>query len=57
MNQYRIYDENQELMRMVSRQEEARQIVTERNGWTFKLFRLPKKTINLTVFEEAPFWY
>jgi hypothetical protein len=55
MNQYRIYDENQELMRMVSRQEEARQIVTGRSGWTFKLFRLPKKTIDLTTFEEALF--
>jgi hypothetical protein len=55
MNQYRIYDENQELMRTVSRQEEARQIVGGRNGWTFKLFRLPKKMIDLTTFEDAPF--
>jgi len=55
MNQYRIYDENKDLMRTVSRQEEARQIVTGRSGWTFKLFRLPKKTIDLTVFEEALF--
>jgi hypothetical protein len=55
MNQYRIYDENQELMRMVSRLEEARQIVMGRSGWTFKLFRLPKKTIDLTTFEEALF--
>jgi hypothetical protein len=55
MNQYRIYDENQELMRMVSRQEEARQIVMGRNGWTFKLFRLPKKTIDLSMLEEASF--
>jgi len=55
MNQYRIYDENKDLMRMVSRLEEARQIVTERSGWTFKLFRLPKKTIDLSQFEEALF--
>jgi hypothetical protein len=27
-----------------------------RSGWTFKLFRLPKKTIDLTTFEEALFW-
>jgi hypothetical protein len=53
MNQYRIYDENQELMRMVSRQEEARQIVTGRSGWTFKLFRSPKKMIDLSQFEDA----
>jgi hypothetical protein len=55
MNQYRIYDENQDLMRVVSRQEEARQIVGGRNGWTFKLFRSPKKMIDLTQFEEALF--
>jgi hypothetical protein len=53
MSQYRIYDENQELMRMVSRQEEARQIVMGRSGWTFKLFRSPKKTVDLTVFKDA----
>jgi hypothetical protein len=55
MNQYRIYDENKDLMRMASRLEEARQIVTGRSGWTFKLFRLPKKTIDLSQFEEALF--
>jgi hypothetical protein len=42
-------------MRVVSRQEEARQIVTGRSGWTFKLFRSPKKMLDLTLFEEALF--
>jgi hypothetical protein len=55
MNLYLIYDEENELMRMVSRQEEARQIVTGRSGWTFRLLRSPKKTIDLTTFEEALF--
>jgi hypothetical protein len=55
MNQYLVYDEQNELMRTVSRQEEARQIVTGRSGWTFKLFRSPKKTIDLSQFEEALF--
>jgi hypothetical protein len=55
MNQYRIYDENKDLMRMVSRLEEARQIVTGRSGWSFKLFRLPKKMIDLNQFEGALF--
>jgi hypothetical protein len=55
MNQYRIYDENQELMRMVSRQEEARMLVKNRLGWTFRLLRLPKKPIDLSSLGEAPF--
>jgi hypothetical protein len=55
MNQYRIYDENKDLMRMVSRLEEARQIVTGRSGWSFKLLRLPKKMIDLSTFQEALF--
>ena len=55
MNQYVIYDENNEKMRMVSRQEEARQIVGSRIGWTFKLFRSPKKMIDMNQFEEALF--
>jgi hypothetical protein len=55
MNQYQIYDEENELMRTVSRQEEARLIVEKRDGWTFRLLRLPKKTIDLTEFKEALF--
>jgi len=50
---YLIYDENKELMRMVSRQEEARGVVSGRVGWTFKLIRTKRKVIDLSLFEEA----
>jgi hypothetical protein len=53
MNQYLIYDEQNELMRTVSRQEEARMLVKNRLGWTFRFLRLPKKTIDLSQFEDA----
>ncbi len=52
---YMVYDEEGELMRVVGRQEEARQIAQAREGWTFKCVRKPKETIDLTEFEEAPF--
>lgn len=54
MNTYLIYDENKELMRTVSRREEADQIVSGRVGWTYKLLRC-KKTIDLSMLEEALF--
>jgi hypothetical protein len=53
MNQYLIYDEENELMRTVSRREEANQIVNGRAGWTYKLLRCKKKKIDLSQFEEA----
>lgn len=52
---YMVYDEEGELMRVVGRQEEARQIAQAREGWTFKCVRKPKEKIDLTNFEEAPF--
>ena len=55
MSLYLIYDENKELMRTVSRQEEARAVVNGRAGWTFKLLRSKKKSVDLTKFEEALF--
>jgi hypothetical protein len=55
LNTYLIYDENQELMRKVSKREEADQIVSGRVGWTYKLLRCKKKPINLTQFQEALF--
>jgi hypothetical protein len=42
-----------ELMRKVSRREEANQIVNGRAGWTYKLLRCKK--IDLSMLEEAPF--
>jgi hypothetical protein len=55
MTMYLVYDENQELMRMVSRQEEARVLVSGRVGWTFKQLRSKKKLVDLESFEEALF--
>jgi hypothetical protein len=52
---YLIYDENQELMRTVSRREEARAVVSGRAGWTFKQLRSKKKLVDLESFEEALF--
>lgn len=52
---YMVYDEEGELMRVVGRQEEARQIAQAREGWTFKCVRKPKETVDLIEFEEAPF--
>ena len=53
LNMYLIYDENQELMRKVSRREEADQIVSGRAGWTYKLLRCKKKPIDLSNLGEA----
>jgi hypothetical protein len=52
---YLIKDENGETMRVVGRQEEARQIIKLREGWTFKCIRKPVKKLDLSQFEEAPF--
>lgn len=50
---YLIKDEHGELMRVVSRQEEAMAICALRMGWTFKCVRKPIKKLDLTQFEEA----
>lgn len=52
---YIIKDENGETMRVVGRQEEAKQIVQSRQGWTFKCVRKPVRKIDLSMLEEAPF--
>ena len=52
---YIIKDENGEIMRTVHRQEEARQIVQHRNGWTFKCVRKPVRKIDLSMLGEALF--
>lgn len=52
---YIIKDENGETMRTVHRQEEARQIVQQREGWTFKCVRKPVKKSDLSQLGEAPF--
>lgn len=50
---YYIKDENGDLMRVVARQEEARQIVNQRDGWTFKCVRKPVQKLDLSQFQEA----
>ena len=52
---YIIKDENGDTMRIVGRQEEARQIVANRDGWTFKCIRKPVKKFDLSQLGEAPF--
>lgn len=48
---YIIKDENGETMRIVGRQEEAKQIVQARIGWTFK--RIMQKIIKQDGYSEA----
>lgn len=48
---YIIKDENGETMRIVGRQEEARQIVQARVGWTFK--KVMQKIIKRDGYSEA----
>ena len=55
MTNYLIYNEDNDLMRIVGRQEEARCIVSLRLGWTFKCRRTPKPLIDLSQFKEALF--
>jgi len=48
---YIIKDENGETMRIVGRQEEARQIVSTRAGWSFK--RITQQIIKRDGYSEA----
>lgn len=48
-----IYNEDQELMRVVGRQEEAMAICSIRKGWSYKTIRNSVKRIDLNQFEEA----
>jgi hypothetical protein len=50
---YLIRNEDDELMRVVARQEEAIAICALRNGWTFKYVRKPVKKVDLSQFEDA----
>ena len=50
---YIVKDENGETMRIVGRQEEARQLVNTRSGWSFKSVRSPKVKLDLSQFEDA----
>ena len=52
---YIVKDENGEIMRTVGRQEEAKQLVNARDGWTFTGVRSPKVKLDLLQFEDALF--
>lgn len=51
--QYLIYDDSGDLMRIVSRKEEALAVVGLRSGWSYK--RKVVKKVNNFKFEEALF--
>ena len=53
MPPYQLLDENNELMRIVNRQEEARQLQKERPEWQVKFVK--RKKPESFKFEEAPF--
>ena len=48
--QYQIFDESGDLMRIVSRKEEALAVVALRSGWSYKRINVEKPKIE---FEEA----
>ena len=50
---YYIHDEMGELMRIVRRQEEAKQILAIYHGWTMTHVRVKRKVLDLSQFEEA----
>ena len=49
---YQIFDEQGDLMRTVSRKEEALAVVALRSGWAYKKVVINKPKFE---FEEAPF--
>jgi hypothetical protein len=51
--QYQIFDESGDLMRIVSRKEEALALIGLRSGWSYK--RTVVKKVNNFKFEEALF--
>ena len=53
---YIIYDEDGQLMRTVSRQEEAVAVCAFRPGWTFKRVSKPRVRLDLSHLGEALFW-
>ena len=50
---YVIKNEDNEVMRVVGRQEEAMAICALRSGWTFKCVRKPVRKIEMDKFEDA----
>ena len=50
---YNIYNEDNEKMRVVSRLEEAKQLIANKPDWSYTFFRVAKP--EPFKFEEAPF--
>lgn len=51
--EYKVYNEDGELMRIVHRREEAQALCSKRHGWHFTAKRRAKRSIPLYQFEEA----
>lgn len=50
---YKVYNEDGELMRIVHRREEAQALCAKRHGWSFTAKRRPVRTLASYHFEEA----
>jgi hypothetical protein len=50
---YYIYDEMGELMRIVRRLEEAKEIVSCRNEWSYVYVQVKRKNVDLSQFGDA----
>lgn len=50
---YYVYDEMGELMRVVRRHEEAKQIVSSRHEWSYVRVQVKRKPVDLSQFEDA----
>lgn len=55
MEMYLILDENKEVMRKVPTKAEAEYLLKTYTDWSYKYVANPKKEIDLSQFEEAPF--
>ena len=52
---YKLFDEDNNYIRWVSRKEEAQAILATHQDWTVKFIRTQRKVVDLTSFEDAPF--
>jgi hypothetical protein len=52
---YKLYDDENNYMRWVKRREEAMGLLETHPDWTVKFVREPKKVVDLSIYEEAPF--
>lgn len=53
MMEFKVYNEDGELMRIVHRREEAQALCAKRRGWSFTARRRPNRSIDLSTLGEA----